>query len=105
MKARAGRLLVRLDELGNTAATGADMPPLEPTFKPVRQVFEASRQELFRELKQSLHDLETLRMTPQDDPAVRELSADIRKTIAQAATDSPTSNRPAPNIPKPRKRT
>lgn len=90
MKARAGRLLVRLDELGNTAATGAEMPPLEPTFKPVRQVFEASRQELFRELKQSLHDLETLRMTPQDDPAVRELSADIRKTIAQAATDSPT---------------
>jgi len=90
IKARARRLLVRVDVLENAAGTAAEIQPIETAIKPVRQLFADSRQELFLELKQSLHDLETLRMTPQDDPAVRELSAEIRQTIAQA----PTFNRP-----------
>lgn len=72
----------------------AEIQPIEPAIKPVRQLFEASRQELLAELKQILGDLGTLRMTPQDDPAVRGLTADIRKTIAQGATNSSTLNRP-----------
>lgn len=76
-------------------------PPIEiqPTVKPVRELLEANRQELLAELKQTLCDLETLRMTPQDDPAVRELTADIRKTIAQDAANSPTLEAPTPPLP------
>ena len=94
IKARARQLLTCLRELEPGAEPAAEIQPIEPTIQPVRQLFEASRQELLAELKQVLCDLETLRMTPQDDPIVRGLTADIRKTIAQGATNSPTFNRP-----------
>lgn len=94
IKARARQLLACLKELPPSAEPAAEIQPIEPAIKPVRQLFEASRQELLAELKQILGDLETLRMTPQDDPAVRGLTADIRKTIAQGATNSSTLNRP-----------
>ena len=94
IKARARQLLACLKEQSPSAEPAAEIQPIEPTSKPVRQLFEARRQELLAELKQILRDLETLRMTPQDDPAVRGLTADIRKTIAQGATNPSTFNRP-----------
>ena len=92
MKAHARQLHDSLQELDDTAQPAEIQPeiqPMEPT-KPVRELFKANRRELLAELKQSLCDLENLRMTPQDDPAVRELSADIRKTIAQDTANSTT---------------
>ena len=99
IKARARQLLACLKELQPSAEPAVEIQPVEPTIKPVRQLFEASRRELLTELKQTLGDLETLRMTPQDDPVVRGLTADIRKTIAQGATNSSTFNRPRRTSP------
>lgn len=42
------------------------------------------RDEALEALKQSLHDLESVRMFKADDSSVSELKADIRKTIARA---------------------
>src|SRR5215471_1365223 len=70
IKARARQLLA-LRELEHTAPPAAEIQeiqPVGPILKPVRP-FEANRQEVLAELKQTLCDLETLRMTPQDDPA------------------------------------
>lgn len=96
MKSRARKLLARVEEL-KYAPDGAraEIPAVEPVIQRVtlRESFEANRQELLAGLQQSLRDLETLRMTPPDDPAVRELTADIRKTIAQAARTPSTLNR------------
>ena len=96
-KARARQLLA-LRELEHTAPPPAQIQPTEPTVKPVRELLEANRQELLAELKQTLCDLETLRMTPQDDPAVRELTADIRKTIAQDTRNRATLEAPTAHI-------
>jgi hypothetical protein len=76
----------------HTAEPAAERKPEEPTIEPVRHLFEADRQELLAELKQILRDLETLRTVPQDDPIVRQLTADVRQTITRAATNSPTCN-------------
>ena len=87
-KARARKLLARVDELEHAPDDAkAEIQAVEPVIKrvtrfPRRESFEANRQELLAGLQQSLRDLETLRMTPPDDPAVRELAADIRKAIA-----------------------
>jgi len=93
IRARARQLAGGHHEPEHTAETAPELPPIEPAINPVRHLLKASQRELLAELKQSLCDLETLRMTPPDDPAVRELTADIRKTIAQAAMDSPNSHR------------
>jgi hypothetical protein len=44
--------------------------------------------EMLTALKSSLRDLETVRMTPPDDPALRGLKQDIRKTIKRAQPDA-----------------
>lgn len=105
IKAHARQLVARLDQLEHTPAAEAEIQPIEPMIQPltqlpVRESFQANRQELLTELKQSLRDLETLRMTPRDDPAVRELTDDIRKTIAHDATNPPDLQKPAPRISK-----
>ncbi|HKW16188.1 MAG TPA: hypothetical protein VJO35_01640 [Terriglobales bacterium] len=42
------------------------------------------RDEALEALRQSLHDLESLRMVKSDEPAISELKADIRKTLQSA---------------------
>lgn len=91
IKAHARELLGRVTALDHTPDDAkAEIQAFEPEVKrvtqlPLRESLEANRQELLAGLQQSLRDLETLRMTPPDDPAVRELTADIRKSIAKAA--------------------
>lgn len=91
IKARARKLLARVVELDHTPDDAkAEIEAVEPVIKrviqlPLRESLEANRQEVLAGLQQSLLDLETLRMTPPDDPAVRQLTADIRKSLAKAA--------------------
>jgi hypothetical protein len=40
--------------------------------------------EVLADLKNSLRDLESLRMTPSNDPSLRDLKRDLRKMIKQA---------------------
>lgn len=87
IKARARELLTRVEAVDDAKA---EIEAVEPVIKrvtqlPLRESLEANRQELLAGLQQSLRDLETLRMTPPDDPAVRELTADIRKSLAKPA--------------------
>lgn len=40
--------------------------------------------EVLEDLKNSLRDLESVRMTPPDDPVLRDLKRDLRKMIKRA---------------------
>ena len=40
--------------------------------------------EVLEDLKNSLRDLESVRMTPPDDPILRDLKSDLRKMIKRA---------------------
>lgn len=50
----------------------------------IRQRFHARGFEIVEQLKESLSDLETIRLIPADDPKLRELKEDIRKSIERA---------------------
>jgi hypothetical protein len=50
-------------------------------FVPMRH---DSFNEVLEALRKSLHDLETVRMTPPSDPGLCDLRQDIRKTIERA---------------------
>ena len=47
----------------------------------IRERLGAVRLEIVEQLKQSLFDLESIRMIPDHDPKLRDLKADIRKSI------------------------
>lgn len=76
LKADAKRVLEHLDEL-DRAVVARKMRGKVPDGKSTRDL-------ALHELNKSLRQLETLRMTPTNDPELIKLKRDIRKTIRRA---------------------
>jgi len=77
LMAHARHLLRRFVQLEHTAEPALRVV----TEPPLRKRIEARRREVVNELRRSLDNLESLRMTPKDDPAVRALIEEIRKAV------------------------
>ena len=81
---RATTLCARYKKVEQIAAEKPN-PFSERALQP-GQRSNARRSEMVEQLKRSLSDLETIRLTPADDPKLRELKEDIRKSIERAET-------------------
>ena len=82
LMARARYLRARHKKL-ETQEAEAQLAAAEPRS---RNRLHVRRLEVLEQLKQSLFDLEGIRMTPEHDPELQNLKDDIRKTIAASGT-------------------